>query len=94
MTIESGNMKQWHATAQAVSHWLLTAMAWIQSQVRHVECVLTMWNLDRFPLSTSASPANCNTTNCFIPLTSLMSYVVDKWTIYGLCTEGFSLNPT
>jgi hypothetical protein len=39
MIVESGNMKQWYATAQAVSHWLLAVVASIQFQVRHVECV-------------------------------------------------------
>jgi hypothetical protein len=40
MTVESVSMKQGHATAQAVSHWHLTAGPVFSPRSGHVECVV------------------------------------------------------
>jgi hypothetical protein len=51
------------AIAQAVSRWLPTAAAWVQTRVVMWDLWWTKWRWDRFSPSTSVSLANLHSTN-------------------------------
>lgn len=76
MTVESGNMKQGHVTTQAVSHWLLTVVAWIQSKVRSCRMCGGQWGtwagLLKLPLPT-VIPQSSSFPLCLLCLMWLMN---------------------
>jgi hypothetical protein len=60
------NGTEGRAIAQAVSRRLLTAEARVQARSGHAGFVMDKVGWPRFPRSTSVSPANSHSTDCFI----------------------------